>query len=73
MDASSLFGPFLGTMQASDFSPAIISGLWPWAFPETPFIDKPMSGASETSQFLCEGLRRMRRVSDRVEPSDGSR
>jgi hypothetical protein len=72
VDPSPLFGSFLGTMQASDFSSWFL-GLRPWAFPKTPFGHWPISGADETSQFLCEGLRRMRRVSDRVEPSGSSR
>jgi hypothetical protein len=60
-------------MQASDFSSGWFLGLRPWAFPKTPFGHWPISGADETSQFLCEGLRRMRWVSDRVEPSGSSR
>ena len=26
-------------MQASDFSPVLLSGVWPWAFPDPPTAD----------------------------------
>jgi hypothetical protein len=42
------------------------------AFPDMSGSDRP-SDAGEISQFLHEGLPRMRRVFDRVEPSGGSR
>jgi hypothetical protein len=41
------------------------------AFPNLPAGCSP-PGTDETSQFLYEGLFRMLRVSDRVEPSDSS-
>jgi|RhiMethySRZTD1v2_1073278.scaffolds.fasta_scaffold70484_5 hypothetical protein len=71
LDPLPLFGLFAGTMQASDVSPASRSGLWHTAFPNLPGGCLP-SGTDETSQFLYEGLFRMLRVSDRVEPSDNS-
>jgi hypothetical protein len=73
LDPLPLFGSFIGTMQASDFSSASALGLRPQAFPEVPVDGLPLPGAVETSQFLYEGLRRMRRVFDRVEFSNGSR
>jgi hypothetical protein len=72
MDPPLLFDSFVGTTRASDFSSAIISGLRPKAFPDTPEA-KLAAGTGEISQFLLEGLFRMLRVFDRVEPSDGSR
>jgi hypothetical protein len=72
MDPPPLFGSFVGTTQASDFSPAVMSGLRPKAFPGTPKA-RLAAGTGEISQFLFEGLLRMLRVFDRVEPSDGSR
>ncbi len=72
LDPSPLFGPFLGTMQASDVSSAFMPGLRPTFFPDTPRSPKA-PGSDETSQFPYEGLPRMHRVSDRVEPGEGSR
>jgi len=71
LEVASLFATFLGTMQASDFSPVLLSGVWPWAFPDPPTADNS-AGSDEISQFLLGELLRMRRVFDRVESSGGS-
>jgi len=72
MDPPPLFGSFVGTTRASDFSSAIMPGLRLKAFPDTPEATLA-AGTGEISQFLFEGLFRMLRVFDRVEPSGGSR
>jgi hypothetical protein len=50
----------------------LLSGVWPWAFPDLPTADNS-AGPDEISQFLFKELLRMRRVFDRVESSGGSR
>src|SRR5271156_687120 len=72
VDPPPLFGSFVGTTQASDFSSVVMPGLRPTAFPGTPEA-RLAAGTGEISQFLFEGLLRMLRVFDRVEPLDGSR
>lgn len=72
LEAAPLFGSFIGTTQASDFSPAWMSGVWPLAFPEPPAA-KCAAGAGEISQFLFRELLRMHRVYDRVGLVEGSR
>ena len=63
---------FIGTVRASDFSPASMSGLRPLAFPDPPAADCS-AGTDESSQFLCKELLRMLRFYDRVEPTGDSR
>ena len=67
-----MFGSFIGTTQASDFSPAWMSGLRPSAFPDPPTVNCP-AGTGEISQFLFRELLRMLRVYDRVGLVEGSR
>jgi hypothetical protein len=72
LEAAPLFGSFIGTTQASDFSPAWMSGLRPSAFPDPPTVNCP-AGTGEISQFLFRELLRMLRVYDRVGLVEGSR
>jgi len=72
LEAAPLFGSFIGTTQASDFSPAWMSGLRPMAFPDPPAANRA-AGANEISQFLLEELLRMLRVFDRVGLAEDSR
>lgn len=72
LEAAPLFGSFIGTTQASDFSPAWMSGVRPMAFPDPPAANCA-AGADEISQFLFGELLRMLRVFDRVGLAEGSR
>lgn len=65
-----LFGGFSGTMDASDFSTALVTRLrFPFSVPP----DSVPSGPVETSRLLCKQLPDMLRVSDRAESQHGSR
>src|SRR4051812_32464459 len=66
LDVAPLFGSFVGTTQASDFSSGSTSGVRPSAFPDAPATNCA-AGPDEISQFLCKELLRMLRVFDRVE------
>jgi hypothetical protein len=72
LEAAPLFGSFIGTTQASDFSPAWMSGVRPLAFPDPPAANCT-TGTDEISQFLFGELLRMLRVFDRVGLVEGSR
>ena len=74
--AAPLFGPFVGTTQTSDFSPAWMSGLWPMPFPNpsTTAADfTVLADTDEISQFLCRELLCVLRVYDRAGPAEDSR
>ncbi|MNV52638.1 hypothetical protein D3C71_1447400 [compost metagenome] len=59
-----LFDGFSGTTDVSDFSATWTAGLRLLAFPAPPGACAP--GTAEISQFLCEGLPDVHRVSDRA-------
>ena len=63
--AAPLFGSFIGTTRASDFSPAWTSGMRPMTFPDPPAANFA-AGTNEFSQFLFGELLRMLRGFDRV-------
>lgn len=72
LEAAPLFGSFISTTQASDFSPAWMSGVRARAFPNPPAANFT-AGTGEISQFLFGELLRMLRVFDRVGLAQGSR
>jgi hypothetical protein len=72
LEAALLFGSFIGTTQASDFSPALMSGVRPRAFPDPPAANFA-AGADEISQFLFGEFLRMLRAFDRVWLAEDSR
>ena len=66
-----LFGCFSARMGVSDFSSALIAGLWLVTFPAPPVLTA--TGTDEISQLLCRKLPGMRRVSDRAGSTQDSR
>ncbi len=72
LEAALLFESFIGTTQASDFSSAWMSGVWPTAFPDPPAANCA-AGTDEISQVLFGELLRMLRVFDRVGLVEDSR